>query len=134
MMMAILEKFNFQNINPLSVERFHLQAEATKIAYEQREMNIGDPTFNNFDYNKIISLSNESRQKLIQVKPETVAQASRIDGVRASDISLLCIKIKQYNVPRETFLRFEDREELYRSICTMRMDISEGSTPGIREA
>jgi len=55
-----------------------------------------------FDYSKIISLSNESRQKLIQVRPETVAQASRIDGVRASDISLLCIKIKQYNVPRET--------------------------------
>ena len=55
-----------------------------------------------FDYNSIDSLSNESRQKLIHVRPETVAQASRIDGVRTSDISLLCIKIKQYNVPRET--------------------------------
>ena len=56
----------------------------------------------NFDYNIIVSLSNESRQKLINVRPETLGQASRIDGVRASDISLLCIKIKQYNVPRET--------------------------------
>ena len=53
-MMAILEKFNFQNIDPLSSERFHLQAEATKIAYEQREDNIGDPNFNNFNYKKLL--------------------------------------------------------------------------------
>ena len=53
-MMAILEKFNFKDINPLSVERFHLQAEATKIAFEQREGNIGDPKFNKFDYENLI--------------------------------------------------------------------------------
>ena len=53
-MMAILEKFNIEKINPLSAERFHLQAEATKIAYEQREDNIGDPDFNNFDYKKLL--------------------------------------------------------------------------------
>ena len=35
-MMAILEKFNFKNIDPISFERFHLQAEASKIAYEER--------------------------------------------------------------------------------------------------
>jgi len=55
-----------------------------------------------FNYNRISSLSNESRQKLNLVRPETLGQASRIDGVRASDISLLCIMLKQYNVSRET--------------------------------
>ena len=54
MMMAILERFNFDNIDPLSAERFHLQAEATKVAYEQRELNIGDPYFNKFDYKKLL--------------------------------------------------------------------------------
>ena len=54
MMMAILEKFDFKNINPLSVERFHLQAEISKIAYEKREENIGDPRFHTFDYQKLI--------------------------------------------------------------------------------
>ncbi|MDC0226696.1 gamma-glutamyltransferase [Alphaproteobacteria bacterium] len=53
-MMAILEKFNFQNLSPLSTERFHLQAEASKIAYEQREIEIGDPNFNTFDFKKLI--------------------------------------------------------------------------------
>ena len=57
-MMAILEKFNFKDINPLSVERLHLQAEATKIAYEQREDNIGDPNFHNFDYKKLLDPKN----------------------------------------------------------------------------
>ena len=51
--------------------------------------------------NNIKSLSNESRQKLTNVRPETLGQASRIDGVRSSDISLLCIML-QHNVPRET--------------------------------
>ena len=57
---------------------------------------------NNFNYDNIPSLSNESRQKLSSVRPETVGQASRIDGVRSSDVSLLCIMLKQHNVPRET--------------------------------
>tara|TARA_Y100000814_G_scaffold275124_1_gene234329 strand:- start:251 stop:1981 length:1731 start_codon:yes stop_codon:yes gene_type:complete len=56
----------------------------------------------NFNYNNITSLSNESRQKLNLVRPETLGQASRIDGVRSSDISLLCIMLKQHNVSRET--------------------------------
>lgn len=45
----------------------------------------------NFDYNKIKSLSTESRQKLIQAMPETISQASRISGVTPSDISVLLI-------------------------------------------
>ena len=56
----------------------------------------------NFNYNLIASLSNEGKQKLNRVRPETLGQASRIDGVRSSDISLLCIMLKQPNVPRET--------------------------------
>ena len=55
-----------------------------------------------FNYNNITSLSNESRQKLNLVKPETLGQASRIDGVRSSDISLLFIMLKKHNVSRET--------------------------------
>ena len=54
-MMAILERFNFNNIKPLSYERFHLQAEASKIAYEERELNIGDPDFVNFNYDSLLN-------------------------------------------------------------------------------
>ena len=54
-MMAILQKFDFNNIEPMSAERFHLQAEATKLAFEAREKTIGDPLFNNLDISKLIS-------------------------------------------------------------------------------
>ncbi len=54
-MMAILERINFNDIKPLSYERFHLQAEASKIAYEERELNIGDPDFVNFNYDSLLN-------------------------------------------------------------------------------
>lgn len=47
-----------------------------------------------FDYAKITSLSNESRQKLEQVRPLTLGQASRISGIRNSDIMLLMVYLK----------------------------------------
>jgi tRNA uridine 5-carboxymethylaminomethyl modification enzyme len=48
-----------------------------------------------FDYNQIKSLSNESREKFIKIKPQSVGQASRIQGIRPSDISILLIYLKK---------------------------------------
>ena len=45
----------------------------------------------NFDYNKIKSMSIEAKQKLSNIRPVTISQASRISGVSPSDISVLLI-------------------------------------------
>lgn len=45
----------------------------------------------NFDYDKIKSMSIESRDKLKKIRPITISQASRISGVTPSDISILLI-------------------------------------------
>ncbi len=44
-----------------------------------------------FNYSEIKSLSTEARQKLENINPETLAQASRIPGVSPSDISVLMV-------------------------------------------
>jgi len=45
----------------------------------------------NFNYNKLESMSLEAREKLTQVKPATVSQASRVSGVDPTDISVLIV-------------------------------------------
>jgi len=46
-----------------------------------------------FNYNNLVSLSKEAREKLMKIKPRTLGQASRISGVTPSDISVLMVYI-----------------------------------------
>lgn len=45
----------------------------------------------NFNYEKLLSLSNEARQKFTRIKPRTLGQASRISGVNPSDVQILMV-------------------------------------------
>ena len=56
------------------------------------------------NYEKIQGLSNEVRQKLIQTKPETLAQASRISGVTPAALSLLLVHLKRQQLVDKTSL------------------------------
>jgi tRNA uridine 5-carboxymethylaminomethyl modification enzyme len=47
-----------------------------------------------FDYGAVVSLSAESRTKLEKIRPLTLGQASRISGIRVSDIMLLMVYLK----------------------------------------
>ena len=47
------------------------------------------------DYDKVKNLASEARQKLKEIRPLTLAQASRISGVNPVDISLLGIYLKK---------------------------------------
>lgn len=46
-----------------------------------------------FDYQRLKHLSNEARQKLSSIRPQTLGQAARIDGVRSSDVSVLLLSL-----------------------------------------
>jgi len=49
-----------------------------------------------FAYDRVKGLSTEARHKLTTKRPETVAQAARIDGVRASDLSILVVHLERF--------------------------------------
>ena len=49
----------------------------------------------NINYDDIHNLASEARQKLSNVKPTTIAQASRISGVNPADISILMVYLKK---------------------------------------
>lgn len=54
------------------------------------------------DYDKIQGLSREAQQKLANIRPSSLGQASRISGVSPADISILLIYLEQNARRRET--------------------------------
>ena len=56
------------------------------------------PIPDGFDYRTLDNISYEAREKLSKVEPQNVGQASRISGVRASDVSVLMVLLKKKGV------------------------------------
>ncbi|WP_223702783.1 tRNA uridine-5-carboxymethylaminomethyl(34) synthesis enzyme MnmG [Sutcliffiella deserti] len=54
----------------------------------------------NIDYDAIHGLANEARQKLKEVCPLSVAQASRISGVNPADVSILLVYLEQGRIAK----------------------------------
>ncbi len=68
-------------------------------AYIERENVVADKMKNmedilirfDFDYDRVSSISSEAKEKLKNIQPQNLGQASRISGVSASDISILMV-------------------------------------------
>ena len=69
----------------------YIEKEKTNADKLQRLEDIKIP--NNFDYSPLASLSHEAKEKLNKIKPKTLSQASRISGIKPSDISVLLVKM-----------------------------------------
>ena len=55
----------------------------------------------NFNYERAINLSTEARQKLSNIRPRTVGQASRISGVNPADITMLLLYLEKPELLKE---------------------------------
>ena len=51
-----------------------------------------------FDYDALDTISMEAREKLGKIRPGNLGQAARISGVRASDVSVLMVLLKQRGI------------------------------------
>ena len=104
-MMKMMELLNIEKFSPMSFERFHIEAEITKLAYKLREENIGDPNFNKLDLDHILS------PKIIR---------NSIDKILMNK----CIDIGNLNIPAHpetTYLTVVDKDlnliSFINSIC-----------------
>ena len=67
----------------------YIEKEKENVAKLQRMENIKIP--DDFNFSKVASLSSEALQKMNNIRPKNIAQASRISGVSPADINVLLI-------------------------------------------
>jgi len=85
------------NIDEEIVEQTEIHVKYS--GYIEKEKNSADKLLrlenikipSNFNYNKVLSISFEAREKLTKIQPTTISQASRISGVSPSDVSVLLV-------------------------------------------
>ena len=124
LMMKLLEKFDWNNINYFDPKRFHIQAEVTKICFELKETILGDPYFSNIDLkslmnkktiNKLFSKINldkvyESKKAYVTSHPETVYLTVVDENLNSvSFINSICHAFGSGICSEETGVLFQNR-------------------------
>ncbi len=69
----------------------YIEKEKRNVEKLTRLKNIKIP--DKFNFNELSSLSFEAKEKLNKIRPQTLAQASRISGIKPSDISILLVSM-----------------------------------------
>jgi tRNA uridine 5-carboxymethylaminomethyl modification enzyme len=91
-------------MDPAVVEQLEISAKYQGYIDRQAEEVAKSASYENtvlpadLDYATVAGLSNEVKQKLAQHKPQTIGQASRIQGITPAAISLLLIHLKRHNL------------------------------------
>ncbi|MEZ5017752.1 MAG: tRNA uridine-5-carboxymethylaminomethyl(34) synthesis enzyme MnmG [Flavipsychrobacter sp.] len=87
----------FGDVTALELEQAEIQLKYETYIEKEKEMVLKMNSLEDliipqgFDYHKLTALSMEARQKLTNIKPGTLGQASRISGVNPSDIQILMV-------------------------------------------
>ena len=90
--------------DPMVIEQLEISAKYQGYIDRQAEEVARSGSYENtllpveLDYATVAGLSNEVKQKLAQHKPQTIGQASRIQGITPAAISLLLIHLKRFNL------------------------------------
>ncbi len=87
----------FGSMAPAAVEQAGIQVKYAVYIEKEKELvqkmsQLEDLVIpDNFNYEKLVSLSAEARQKFTRIRPRTLGQASRISGVNPSDVQILMV-------------------------------------------
>ena len=88
-----LQRSAIDEIEAESKYRGYIKRQEVEIKKLQRNENKPIPSTMNFD--NVVGLSNEARQRLNEARPESLARASRLPGVTPATISLLLVHLKR---------------------------------------
>jgi tRNA uridine 5-carboxymethylaminomethyl modification enzyme len=88
-----------EKINEIILEQAEIQIKYSGYIAKEKQMadkihrleNISIPV--SFNYNELASLSSEAKEKLNNILPQSLSQASRISGINPSDISVLLVAL-----------------------------------------
>ena len=72
----------------------YVKIENSRVKNLKKMENVAIPDL--FDYALLPNLSSESKEKLGRIRPETLGQASRVAGVRPTDIGVLALFLKSF--------------------------------------
>tara|TARA_B100001057_G_C22842009_1_gene947458 strand:+ start:755 stop:2626 length:1872 start_codon:yes stop_codon:yes gene_type:complete len=98
-MEEVSEFIDKEKIDEKSIEQAEIQIKYSGYINKEKEIankikrleTVSIP--NNFNYTALSSLSSEAKEKLTEIKPNTISQASRISGINPSDISVLLVSL-----------------------------------------
>src|SRR5690606_12448584 len=102
--LVVMDSHLFELMNTYSKEEIqHAEIQIKYETYIDKEEKLADKMKNlesfkipsEFDFDKIMALSAEAREKFKKVKPETIGQASRISGVSPADISIIMVYLEK---------------------------------------
>lgn len=88
---------SLKGIEPQTVEQAEIQIKYETYIEKEKELVLKMSQLEdlvipeNFNYEKLVSLSAEARQKFKKIRPRTLGQASRISGVNPSDVQILMV-------------------------------------------
>jgi tRNA uridine 5-carboxymethylaminomethyl modification enzyme len=88
----LLNKYGYEVIEQAEIQLkydVYIEKEKELVNKMSQLENLSIPE--NFNYAKLVSLSNEARQKFTKIQPRTLGQASRISGVNPSDVQILMV-------------------------------------------
>lgn len=91
---TLLSKYDNETIEQAEIKIKYESYFEKELDIVSRMKKMEDKEINpDFNYQQLVSLSKEAREKLMRIKPRTLGQASRISGVSPSDISVLMVHI-----------------------------------------
>ena len=99
---GLFDEFSYDVLSELNlIVKFegYLKQQSEDIEKAKKTENVEIPP--NFDYSKHHGLKIETIQKLTQVKPENLGQASRISGVSPADIAVLSVLLKKFKEKKD---------------------------------